>query len=102
MIVSAGFDAHWADPLAMANLSLTGYVQMTRQLLAMAEAWCHGRILFVLEGGYALPVLADGALNLAFALLGRDEIRDPFGPGPEAETDVSDLLAELKRLHLPN
>jgi acetoin utilization deacetylase AcuC-like enzyme len=102
LLVSAGYDAHWADPLARANLSLTGYAMITRQLMAMAEAWCGGRILFALEGGYYQEALADGVLNTALALLGQDEIRDPLGLGPEPESDVTELLDALKRLHLPS
>jgi acetoin utilization deacetylase AcuC-like enzyme len=102
ILVSAGFDAHWADPLAMAGLSLTGYAAIVRRLLAMAAEWCQGRILFVLEGGYYLEALAGGVLNLAYALLGRNEVDDPLGPAPNGETDVTDLLAALRRLHLPN
>jgi acetoin utilization deacetylase AcuC-like enzyme len=51
ILVSAGFDAHWQDPLAMAGLSLTGYAQMAQGLVEMAGELCDGRILFVLEGG---------------------------------------------------
>ncbi len=100
LLVSAGFDAHWQDPLAMAGLSLTGYSQITRKLLAYADELCGGRILFVLEGGYQLEVLTNGVLNVLYALLGRDIIYDPFGPMRQAEFDVSALLERLKRHYL--
>lgn len=102
IIVSAGFDAHWADPLASQGLTLTGYAQLSRALIEMADAWCDGRILFVLEGGYLLQALAYGVLNLAYALNGRDRVQDPLGPLPQAETAVDDLLNQLKQLHLLN
>ncbi len=102
LLVSAGYDAHWQDPLAMAGLSLTGYAAIARRLVSAAEALCGGRVLFVLEGGYDHAVLAAGVANTFYALLGRDEIIDPLGPCPDAERDVSELLARLRRHYLPN
>ncbi|MCB8922626.1 MAG: histone deacetylase [Ardenticatenaceae bacterium] len=101
ILVSAGFDAHWQDPLASAGLSLTGYAGMARELVSLAEDVCDGRILFVLEGGYHQDVLAYGILNVIYALLGRDDLHDPLGPQPTPEQDVTDLLQKLKRRHLP-
>ena len=58
ILVSAGYDAHWNDPLAYMNLSLSGYAWLGRELVRMAEQLCEGRIVFGLEGGYQLDVLA--------------------------------------------
>jgi acetoin utilization deacetylase AcuC-like enzyme len=101
ILVSAGFDAHWNDPLASANLSLVGYTQMAREILALADMHCEGRVLFVLEGGYHLDALAHGVLNVIYALIGYDEISDPLGPSPQREADMSALLAAVERIHLP-
>lgn len=101
MLISAGFDAHWQDPLAMAGLSLTGYAKFGRALIRMANKYCDGKILFVLEGGYQLDVLSYGIANLFFALLGRDSIHDPFGPMPKREHDIQGLLDSLKMSDLP-
>jgi acetoin utilization deacetylase AcuC-like enzyme len=100
LIVSAGFDAHWDDPLASAGLSLRGYADMTRKLIGYAGALCGGRVLFVLEGGYQLDVLTTGVGNVLHALLGQDTVHDPFGRMPQEEQDISDLLARLKAHYL--
>jgi len=100
LVVSAGFDAHWQDPLAMAGLSLTGYAGITRKLLGYADRFCEGRILFVLEGGYQLEVLSAGVINVFHALLGRDIIHDPFGPMPQPERDIADLIDRLGKHYL--
>lgn len=101
ILVSAGFDAHWQDPLAAAGLSLTGYANLARALTEMADDLCEGRILFILEGGYRLQALTYGVLNVVYALVGRDEVHDSLGPMPHAESDVTDLIHQLKRRHLP-
>lgn len=51
-LVSAGFDAHRDDPLADMQLTEEGFRYMTRFLVTMANDWCGGRIVSILEGGY--------------------------------------------------
>ncbi len=100
ILVSAGFDAHWADPLAAAGLSLAGYANISREIINIALDLCAGKVMFVLEGGYHLDALAYGVLNVIYALIGRDEIVDPLGPSQYLEPDITVLLAQLQRLHL--
>ncbi len=100
ILVSVGFDAHWQDPLASEGLSLTGYAKIAQQLIGLAEKVCHGRILFILEGGYHLDVLTAGVHNVLYSLMGRDEIQDPFGTMPYTESDVTQLLYKLQKRHL--
>ena len=102
ILVSAGFDAHWQDPLAAAAMSLEGYAHMSRNLIETAETNCNGRVLFVLEGGYHFQALSHGALNAIYALNGRDLISDPLGSSPYSSPDVTKLLVQLQRLHLPS
>ncbi len=99
MIISAGFDAHWRDPLGGLQLSLSGYASLSRALIRMAEEVCGGKIIFVQEGGYDLEVLSHGMLNVAYALLGRDTVSDPIGAAPQAEPNISDLIERLKAVH---
>ena len=58
LIVSAGFDAHKADPLAQLRLETGDFAWITGELVAMAGRHCGGRIVSVLEGGYELSALA--------------------------------------------
>ena len=99
ILVSAGYDAHWSDPLAQMNLSLTGYAWLQQELVRMAEQWCDGQIVFTLEGGYQLDVLACGVLNGLHALTGKDTIADPIGPSPYPERPVDALIARLQEVH---
>ena len=101
LLVSAGFDAHWVDPLAQMQLSLAGYDWLARECLRMAERLCGGKIVFVMEGGYDLEALAHGWLNVARALLGSDEVSDPYGPAPTGSpvADIGQVIAAAKRIH---
>jgi len=58
ILVSAGFDAHAADPLAQLNWREADFVWLTGRLCDLAQAHCGGRLVSVLEGGYDLPALA--------------------------------------------
>lgn len=100
LLVSAGFDAHWQDPLAMAGLSLIGYAGITRKLIGYADALCAGKILFILEGGYQHDVLSAGVTNVFYALLNRDVVEDPLGSMPRTEHDIHNLVDRLKQHYL--
>ncbi|TMJ24826.1 MAG: histone deacetylase family protein [Alphaproteobacteria bacterium] len=59
VIVSAGFDAHKADPLAQLSLETADFAWISRELLAIADRHAKGRLVSALEGGYDLEALAD-------------------------------------------
>ena len=59
VMISAGFDAHAKDPLAQMHLTRSGYREMTRLVLDLAQESAGGRLITVLEGGYNLEVLEE-------------------------------------------
>ncbi len=59
ILLSAGFDAHKDDPLAHLNLTETGYAKMTDSIVSLADSFCKGRVISVLEGGYNLLALGN-------------------------------------------
>ncbi len=61
LIVSAGFDAHRADPLAGLMLRTSDFAWVTGRLCDLADKHCAGRVVSALEGGYDLDALADSA-----------------------------------------
>jgi acetoin utilization deacetylase AcuC-like enzyme len=61
VIISAGFDAHAADPLAMLELVEADYAWVTKALAELAGTHCGGRVVSALEGGYDLAALARSA-----------------------------------------
>ncbi len=98
LLVSAGYDAHWRDPLANLQLSCAGYHALGSALTAIAKKHCAGKIVFVLEGGYDLPALAGGVVNTLRGALGLPAA-DALGPAPRPEPDISRLLADIKSVH---
>ena len=61
LIVSAGFDAHRADPLAQLRLQTEDFAWITRKLMESAAKSCQSRLVSVLEGGYDLDASAASA-----------------------------------------
>ncbi len=69
VLVSAGFDAHRADPLAALELVEDDYAWVTRAVMAAADECCTGRVVSTLEGGYDLAALAASAAAHVEALM---------------------------------
>jgi acetoin utilization deacetylase AcuC-like enzyme len=67
LLVSAGFDAHSADPLAGMELTTAGFGELTGRLLDLAERRCDGRSAWLLEGGYDLQALGSSAAAMVAA-----------------------------------
>lgn len=68
ILVSAGFDAHKADPLAQMELETEDFAWAAEQLRAAALRHCQGKLVSTLEGGYDLPALAQSAAAYLGAL----------------------------------
>jgi acetoin utilization deacetylase AcuC-like enzyme len=100
IILSAGYDAHWLDPLASMGMSVTGYAALVQELMGLADELCGGRLVCVLEGGYHLQVLAHSVLT-TFQVLRTEPVRpsDPFGLSQATERSIHHLLGQLKMLH---
>jgi acetoin utilization deacetylase AcuC-like enzyme len=69
VLISAGFDAHRADPLAQLNLVEADFAWATERLLELAGRHCRGRVVASLEGGYDLEALAASAAAHVAALM---------------------------------
>jgi len=102
ILVSLGFDAFWADPLASLRLSIGGgYTPLIRSACSLADELCGGRIVVALEGGYVLEALGCGADAVCRLLLGEEPDQDTLGPPPEelSAADVEPVLLAIRQLH---
>jgi acetoin utilization deacetylase AcuC-like enzyme len=69
IMISAGFDAHWLDPLGSLNLDEADYAWITGELCRLADRHAQGRVVSTLEGGYDLDALAASAAAHVKALM---------------------------------
>jgi acetoin utilization deacetylase AcuC-like enzyme len=102
LLVSAGYDAHHADPIdgSLMRLSCSGYASLVARLRDAAAQLCGGRLIVALEGGYDLTALPWSVRNSIEVLLGEPVTPDPVGPAPEtAGRDLSQLIEAVKALH---
>ena len=86
ILISAGFDPHWRDPLGYLQLSARSYGDLIGKLRKWAENNSLGRIALFLEGGYDFPALEACGQACVSALLGL-EWQDSLGESPYQETD---------------
>jgi acetoin utilization deacetylase AcuC-like enzyme len=100
IMVSAGYDNHWADPLAMMQLSVNGLGQMAGIIKELADELCGGRLALTLEGGYNLDALAASVKATFDALLG-NSTSDPLGRSPRSfgAVDIDRLITVIKEIH---
>ncbi len=103
LLVSAGYDAHFADSISGAaqRLSCAGYYALVSRLRDLAGELCQGRIVLALEGGYDLTALAWSVRNSIEALLGEPATPDPVGlpPAMSRTPDLGEMVAQVKELH---
>ncbi len=101
ILVSAGFDAHWTDPIGDIYLSTAAFAKLNQIIINLAKQLCGGRLVMVQEGGYNLEANGSCVATCINLLLGDDAAVDSLGPAPEefyrVNTDV--LIAELRRIH---
>ena len=98
IFVSIGFDAHWSDPITMLGLSTTGYLNLAKKAVALADQYCDGKIVFVLEGGYDPTNVANGAETVFIAETGKGE-SGTNDPSPRKEPDCESRIEEIRKWH---
>lgn len=79
ILVSAGYDAHWADSIAQMKVSVSGFARLIEILKVLANTLCQDNLVFILEGGYHHQALSSSIVASLNILLGNREIADPLG-----------------------
>ena len=80
IVVSAGQDNHFTDPLTGLALTARGYAEMMQEICILADSICFGRLVVILEGGYGVEGgLPYTNLGIIAAMAGLDisAIREP-------------------------
>jgi len=99
ILVSCGFDAHRDDPLAAMNVTREGYRDMSAIARALADDLCGGRISFVLEGGYAVSGLEDGANAVLDVITGEDSPELPESAPVSTGKVLDSVVEQVARAH---
>ncbi len=68
ILISAGFDAHFRDPLANINLESEDFFLITKKIVEIAEIHSKGRVISFLEGGYDLKALSESIREHLYGL----------------------------------
>ena len=98
LLISVGFDAHWSDPITSLGLSTAGYLMLAQKVMALAETYCNGKIVFVLEGGYNPSNVANGAAAV-FAAATETGMSEADDKSPHQEPDYAARIEEIRQRH---
>jgi len=99
IVVSCGFDAHRDDPLAAMRVSGEGYRAMAAIVRALADDECEGRLVFVLEGGYAASGLQEGTEAVLDVLLQPDPPLLPKAADVVRGSPLERIVAGVVEVH---
>jgi acetoin utilization deacetylase AcuC-like enzyme len=101
MLVSAGYDPHWADQLSLMELTVAGFAGIVSIIKELADELCQGKLLLSLEGGYHLEALSHSIKATLEILSGKSPSPDPLGKpqGALAKPDIDQILQEVKARH---
>ena len=101
ILVSAGYDAHWADSIASMQVTTTGYARMAAILKDLADELCGSKLVFALEGGYNVEALAESVDATINVLLGSPKTYDTLGKPRRSWSppDTDELFRSIKATH---
>ena len=98
ILVSAGFDAHYRDPLAGMRLTTEAFGRLTALIANVADEVCRGRVVALTEGGYDLEALT-ASLDTAMRVLAGNASLEDFGK-PEDSASRGDACVVAVRQEL--
>ena len=97
IIITAGQDASWLDPLAHMMMTMDGYRQISQLMVDLAEAVCDGRLVMLQAGGYSAPYVPYCTVAAVESLMGTDlGIVDLYATSPELERCQTILSQETR------
>lgn len=100
VLVSAGFDGHYSDPVGGLSLSASGYLETFRRTLSLASRFCEGKLVTVLEGGYSLNFLGKMITAVVAEMAGTTYPIQDRGPvaGSSLRKQAEKVMREVKSI----
>ncbi|KAL3135763.1 hypothetical protein ABBQ32_007326 [Trebouxia sp. C0010 RCD-2024] len=99
ILISAGYDAHWRDPLEKLNFYSSTYHFLTKRVKQLANKLCGGRLVMLMEGGYSLQGLSESVSESFLALLGEPSHHQPDTEVIEPMEAAWSQIAVIRKLH---
>jgi acetoin utilization deacetylase AcuC-like enzyme len=100
ILVSAGFDAHYADDIALQQISVDGYGELVSVVNRAADELCGGRVVYAQEGGYHLTALPWCVRRTIELLRGDEPAPDPLGAIETQEpSGFDEVIGRVKQIH---
>jgi acetoin utilization deacetylase AcuC-like enzyme len=87
VMISAGFDPYYKDPLGGMKVTPEGFAYMARILMDVADNCCEGRLVVTLEGGYHLTGLAESIKAVLIEMRDGTHVSDDTLGGMERAAD---------------
>ena len=97
IIISAGFDAHYDDPIGGMKITENGFAYLTSIILEMADRVCDGKVVAILEGGYDLGALRKSVKAVIETLCGEvnEELKEELDT-TEPDPSTVKIIQEVK------
>jgi acetoin utilization deacetylase AcuC-like enzyme len=99
ILVSCGFDAHRDDPLASMQITGDGFRDMARLVRSLADELCDGRLLMVLEGGYAATGLYDGMRGVLHGMTESPQLTPMSVDDPPPGSPIHGIIENVRAVH---
>ena len=99
VLVSAGFDTYYRDPLGGMGVTEEGYAEITRILMRIADARCQGRIVLTLEGGYDLHGLASSVRRVIQVLQGTGPAASSSSPASGTTERIVEHIRDTQKAY---
>lgn len=99
VLVSAGFDTYYRDPLGGMGVTEEGYAEITHILMRIADACCQGRIVLTLEGGYDLNGLASSVKRVIQVLQGTAPAASSSSPASSTTERIVEHIRDTQKAY---
>ncbi len=101
ILISAGYDPYYLDPLGAMQVTPEGFAAMTLLLMDCAARHCGGKLLLALEGGYHLDGITESVKKTLLTLVGEEKIKSSpkTGSAPHDLYNTERVITEVKKVH---
>ena len=99
ILVSAGYDTYYRDPLGTMDVTPKGFANLTRFLRSLALTYCDGKIFYTLEGGYNIAGIAESVKQTLLALAEDSIDSEPEALSVNPDAGIQRVVEQVKAVH---